>query len=171
VLKYFRPNNCPNSIYCYAVCAKKIITFVFKTNINFFAGKCQKSPKVVVHHHKLTCLTWYLFHSVYTSMTDVLRTTVADSTPWTSILVWPKIGQRAVWPGANFSYIFSGENFGENSAENFTPKMLGKNWIFFGKIFEKSFFQEIPRNFLRKVIFPRKKMYEKLAPEASEGHF
>jgi hypothetical protein len=29
-------------------------------------------------------------------------------------------------PGANFSYIFSGENFGENSAENFPPKMLGK---------------------------------------------
>jgi hypothetical protein len=33
--------------------------------------------------------------------------------------------------------------------------MLGKNGIFRGKSFEKSFFQEIPR----------KKMYEKSAPE------
>jgi hypothetical protein len=33
-------------------------------------------------------------------------------------------------PGADFSYIFSGENFGENSAENFPQKMLGKNGIF-----------------------------------------
>jgi hypothetical protein len=41
--------------------------------------------------------------------------------------------------------------------------MLGKNGIFRGKSFEKSFFQEIPRNFPRKVIF-RGKMYEKLAP-------
>jgi hypothetical protein len=55
--------------------------------------------------------------------------------------------------GADFSYIFSGENFGENSAENFPPKMLGKNGIFRGKSFEKSFFQEIPR----KVIFRGKK--------------
>jgi hypothetical protein len=37
--------------------------------------------------------------------------------------------------------------------------MLGKNGIFHGKSFEKSFFQEIPRN------FPRKKMYEKSAPD------
>jgi hypothetical protein len=36
--------------------------------------------------------------------------------------------------------------------------MLAKNVIFRGKSFEKSFFQEIPRN------FPRKKMYEKSAP-------
>jgi hypothetical protein len=27
---------------------------------------------------------------------------------------------------ADFSYIFSGENFGENSAENFPPKNVGK---------------------------------------------
>jgi hypothetical protein len=36
--------------------------------------------------------------------------------------------------------------------------MLGKIAIFRGKSFEKSFFQEIPRN------FPWKKMYEKSAP-------
>jgi hypothetical protein len=35
--------------------------------------------------------------------------------------------------------------------------MLGKSWIFSGKSFEKSFFQEIPRNFPRKVIFRGKK--------------
>jgi hypothetical protein len=29
--------------------------------------------------------------------------------------------------GADFSYIFSGENSGENSAEIFPQKMLGKN--------------------------------------------
>jgi hypothetical protein len=57
-------------------------------------------------------------------------------------------------PGADFSYILSGENFGENSAENFPPKMLGKKIEFStGKFFEKSFFQEIPRNFPWKVIF------------------
>jgi hypothetical protein len=59
--------------------------------------------------------------------------------------------------GADFSYIFSGENFGGNSAENFPPKMLGKNGIFGGKSFEKLFFQEIPQNFRPKVIFRRKK--------------
>jgi hypothetical protein len=42
--------------------------------------------------------------------------------------------------------------------------MLGKNGIFRGKSFEKSFFQEIPRNFPRKVIF-RVKIYEKSAPD------
>jgi hypothetical protein len=35
--------------------------------------------------------------------------------------------------------------------------MLGKNGIFRGKSFEKLFFQEIPWNFLRKVIFRGKK--------------
>jgi hypothetical protein len=41
-------------------------------------------------------------------------------------------------PGVDFSYIFSGENFGENSAENFgensaenfPPKNVGKNGTF-----------------------------------------
>jgi hypothetical protein len=41
--------------------------------------------------------------------------------------------------------------------------MLGKNGIFRGKSFEKSFFQESPRNFPWKVIFPGTKMYEKSA--------
>jgi hypothetical protein len=66
--------------------------------------------------------------------------------------------------GSIFRTFFSGENFGENSAENFPPKMLGKKGIYRGKSFEKSFFQEIPRNFPRKVIF-RGKMYEKSAPD------
>jgi hypothetical protein len=46
--------------------------------------------------------------------------------------------------------------------------MLGKNGIFCRKSFEKSFFQKIPRN------FPRKKMYEKSAPDQtprSRGFF
>jgi hypothetical protein len=59
--------------------------------------------------------------------------------------------------GSIFRTFFSGENFGENSAENFPQKMLGKNGIFRGKSFEKSFFQEIPLNFPRKVIFRGKK--------------
>jgi hypothetical protein len=41
--------------------------------------------------------------------------------------------------------------------------MLGKNGIFHGKSFEKSFLQEIPRNFLRKVIFRRKNV-QKIGP-------
>jgi hypothetical protein len=39
----------------------------------------------------------------------------------------------------------------------FSPKNVGKNGIFRRKSFEKSFFQEIPRNFPRKVIFRGKK--------------
>jgi hypothetical protein len=65
--------------------------------------------------------------------------------------------------GADFSYIFSGENSAENFAENFPQKMLGKNGIFRGKSFEKSFFQEIPRNFPQKVIF-RGKNVRKIGP-------
>jgi hypothetical protein len=62
-------------------------------------------------------------------------------------------------PGADFSYIFYGENFGENSAENFPPqKKVGKKMEFFrGKSFEKSFFQEIPWNFPQKITFRGKK--------------
>jgi hypothetical protein len=51
-------------------------------------------------------------------------------------------------PGADFSYIFSGENFGENSAENFPPKNVG----------EMEFFQKIPQN------FPRKFFLRKIGP-------
>jgi hypothetical protein len=39
--------------------------------------------------------------------------------------------------GPIFRTFFSGENFGENSAENFPPKMLGKNKIFRGKNLRK----------------------------------
>jgi hypothetical protein len=63
-------------------------------------------------------------------------------------------GEYSGRPGADFSYIFYGENFGENP-----PKNVGKNGIFHGKSFEKLFFQEIP------WIFPRKKMYEKSADQ------
>jgi hypothetical protein len=63
--------------------------------------------------------------------------------------------------GSIFRTFYSGENFGENSAENFPQKMLGKNGIFRGKSFEKSFFQEISAE----SDFPRKKMYEKSAPD------
>jgi hypothetical protein len=60
-------------------------------------------------------------------------------------------------PLADFSYIFSRENFWEDSAEKFPQKILGKNGIFLGKSFEKLFFQEIPLN------FPREKINEKSA--------
>jgi hypothetical protein len=60
-------------------------------------------------------------------------------------------------PGADFPYIFSGENFRENSAENFPPTMLGKNGIFHGKSFEKLFSKKF------RGIF-HGKMYEKSAP-------
>jgi hypothetical protein len=65
--------------------------------------------------------------------------------------------EMPVIQGPIFRTFFSRENFGENFAENFPPK-LGKNGIFRGKSFEKLFFQEIPRN------FPRKKTYEKSPP-------
>jgi hypothetical protein len=66
---------------------------------------------------------------------------------------------------------FSGENFGENSAENFPPKNVGKkNGIFCGKSFKKSFFQEIPRNFQRKVIFRGKKCTKNLPHLAEIWH-
>jgi hypothetical protein len=39
--------------------------------------------------------------------------------------------------GADFSYIFSGENFGENSAEIFPLKNVGENWNFPQKKFQK----------------------------------
>jgi hypothetical protein len=42
--------------------------------------------------------------------------------------------------------------------------MLGKNGIFRGKSFEKSFFQEIPRNFPRKITFRRKNV-RKIGPK------
>jgi hypothetical protein len=47
----------------------------------------------------------------------------------------------------------------------FPQKMLGKNCNFRGKSFEKSFFQQIPRNFLRKITFRGKKCTKKLAPD------
>jgi hypothetical protein len=45
--------------------------------------------------------------------------------------------------------------------------MLGKNGIFRGKSFEKSFFQEIPRNFPRKITF-RGKNVRKIGPWLQE---
>jgi hypothetical protein len=45
----------------------------------------------------------------------------------------------------------------------FLQKMLEKNGIFRGKSFEKSFFQQIPRNFPRKVTF-RGKNVRKIGP-------
>jgi hypothetical protein len=62
------------------------------------------------------------------------------------------MGEKLPNPGSIFLTFFSGENFGGNSAENFPPKMLGKNGIFRGKS-EKSVFQEIPWNFTQQVIF------------------
>jgi hypothetical protein len=42
--------------------------------------------------------------------------------------------------------------------------LFGKNWIFRGKSFEKSFFKQIPRYF-RGKWFSAEKMYEKSAPD------
>jgi hypothetical protein len=83
--------------------------------------------------------------------------------PTTTLVVAVNSKVVGLAPGADFSYIFSGEIFRENSAENFPPKNIEKNGIFSGKSFEKSFFQEIPRNFLRKVIF-RGKNVRKIGP-------
>jgi hypothetical protein len=49
----------------------------------------------------------------------------------------------------------------------FSKKMLRKIALFRGKSVEKSFFQQIPRNFPRKITFRGKKMYEKSAPGAN----
>jgi hypothetical protein len=55
------------------------------------------------------------------------------------------------------SYIFSGENSAEFSAKIFPQKCWEKIEFSAEKSFEKSFFQEIPRNFPQKVIFRGKK--------------
>jgi hypothetical protein len=57
----------------------------------------------------------------------------------------------------DFPYIFSGENYGENSAEVFSLKMSGKIGIFQGKSLEKLFPREIPRKIKQKINFRRKK--------------
>jgi hypothetical protein len=64
-----------------------------------------------------------------------------------------ELSSGIITPGADFPYIFSGENSAENFAENFPPKILGKIEFSAEKSFEKSFFRVIPRNFPRKVIF------------------
>jgi hypothetical protein len=60
-------------------------------------------------------------------------------------------------PGVDFSYIFFWGKFWGKFRGKFSPKNVGKNGIFRGKSFEKSFFQKIPWNFPRKVIFRGKK--------------
>jgi hypothetical protein len=55
--------------------------------------------------------------------------------------------------GADVSCIFPKEISGKTPQKIYPKKMLGKNGIFRRKSFEKLFFQEIPRNFPRKVIF------------------
>jgi hypothetical protein len=59
---------------------------------------------------------------------------------------------KLIW-GRFFVHFFLGKFSGK-----FSPtKMLGKIAIFRGKSFEKSFFQQIPRNFPRKITFHGKK--------------
>jgi hypothetical protein len=92
------------------------------------------------------------------SLEDKLRSTTDDCDAKIEEQVSSTNGVFEWISGADFSYIFSGENFGENSAENCPPKMLGKNGIFRGKSFEKIFFfREIPRNLPRKNTFRGKK--------------
>jgi hypothetical protein len=47
-----------------------------------------------------------------------------------NLRVGPITFRTIFYPGADFSYIFCGENFGENSAENFSPKNVKKKWNF-----------------------------------------
>jgi hypothetical protein len=63
-------------------------------------------------------------------------------------------------PGAYFSYIFCGKNFGENSAQIFPLKNVGENWNYLRKnCFPRNSEENSAENY-----FPRKKMYEKSAP-------
>jgi hypothetical protein len=67
-----------------------------------------------------------------------------------------------------FLYIFSGENFGENSAKIFPLKMLGKIGIFRGKSFKKFF----PKKFLGKFrgkSLSAEKNVRKIDPRLSFG--
>jgi hypothetical protein len=73
------------------------------------------------------------------------------------------LGHFSLTHGADFLHIFSGEN----SAENFPPKNVGKNWNFPRKKFLKIVF---PRNSAENH-FPRKKMYEKSAPGKKASEF
>jgi hypothetical protein len=76
--------------------------------------------------------------------------------------------------GPIFRTFFPGKISGKIPRKIFPQKMLGKNVIFRGKSFEKSFFKEIPRNFPRKGIFRGKgfsaeKMYEKSPPDVENS--
>jgi hypothetical protein len=70
--------------------------------------------------------------------------------------------------GPIFRTFFSGENFGENSTENFPPKNVGKKkWNFPRKKFRKIIFPRNSTEFSAESDFPRKKMYKKSAPGAN----
>jgi hypothetical protein len=49
---------------------------------------------------------------------------------------------RVTRPEADFSYIFSGENFGENSAENFSPKCWEKMEFSEEKVLKNHFYKK-----------------------------
>jgi hypothetical protein len=79
---------------------------------------------------------------------------------------FPNLINKLHTQGPIFRTFFTGKISGKIPRKIFPPKMLGKNGMYRGKSFEKSvfkIFQEIQRNFPRKVIFAEK-MYEKLAP-------
>jgi hypothetical protein len=79
-------------------------------------------------------------------MGDLLTTTLAGFELTTSAREEENRGR--------FSFIFSGENSAENFAENFPPENVGKKIEFSAeKVLKNRFFQEIPRNFPRKIIF------------------
>jgi hypothetical protein len=71
--------------------------------------------------------------------------------------------------GRFFINFFQGKFHGKFRGKIFPPpqkkKMLGKFAIFRGKSFEKSFFQQIPRNFPRKITF-RGKNGRKIDPRS-----
>jgi hypothetical protein len=62
---------------------------------------------------------------------------------------------------------FSKKLPGENSAKNYPPKNVEKNGIFCGKCFEKFVFPTNSTEFSAESEFPRKKMYEKMAPQVT----
>jgi hypothetical protein len=66
-------------------------------------------------------------------------------------------------PEADFSYIFSGENSGDNSAQNFPPKNVGKSWNFPRKKFQKILFSTNSTEFSAETHFLRKKI-QKIGP-------
>jgi hypothetical protein len=81
-----------------------------------------------------------------------------------SMVVWTKwVDFFTYSSGADFPYIFTGEKFGENSAENFPHKNVGKIGIFRIKSFKNCFSKKFHGIFCGKSLSAEKNV-RKISP-------